>query len=97
MCNFCDGEGDAPSVCTMGSFFKGIILDCHGYARHKHFIHSNDFGNDICAANVSCLAKERCIPSFAHFEVNIAQQFLERRGKLGQLFVLREKVTISAF
>jgi len=83
MCNVSDGEGDTPSFSIMGSFFKGIILDCHRYSRHKYFVHSKDFGNDICAANVSCLAKERCIPSVAHFETNTSQQFLERRGTLG--------------
>jgi hypothetical protein len=83
MCNVSDGEGDAPSISIVGSFFKGNIFDCHGYERHKNFIYSKDFGNDICAVNVSCLAKERCIPSVANFDISTSQQFLERRGTLG--------------
>jgi len=31
------------------------------------------------ATSISCLAKERCIPSIAHFEINTRQQGFERK------------------
>jgi hypothetical protein len=82
MCSVSDGEGDVPSVCIMDSFLRGLFCTVTDM-QDKHFFHSKDFGYDICAADVSCLAKERCIPSVAHIEIDTSQQFLERRGTLG--------------
>jgi hypothetical protein len=49
------------------------------------------------AANVSCLAKERCILSVAHFEIT-SQHFLEeKKENFANFLYCMKNITFSAF
>jgi hypothetical protein len=54
----------------MGSSLNRLFWICQGNARLRRFVHGKDVRNNIAfATNISCLAKERCIPPTAHFKI----------------------------
>jgi hypothetical protein len=63
--------GDGPSDHITGNFLN-IFFICQGNSRARNFAHRKDILRNI-ATNVSCLAKERCIPATARLETNISQ------------------------
>jgi hypothetical protein len=61
-----DEEGDQPSGGIRGSF----LMDSNGFVgemRDPEISFTWRILEVTSAANLSCLAKERCIPSFAQF------------------------------
>jgi len=73
MCYVSDGEGDAPSVSIMGSFLRGLFWIVMNMQDISISFTVRISEMTFAQLRVSCLAKERCIPSVANFEINTSQ------------------------
>jgi hypothetical protein len=81
ICNVSYGKGDEPSGSTMVGFLNGLFRICQGNA-NREISFTGKTPEITFKTNVSCLAKEGCIPSVALFRNKQLATVIRKEGTM---------------